>query len=163
MTERSLVSPGPSQDGPFLWRAAGRAALAALAGMSLAFAPPAPTPTPSSTKLENTHWALVASGGEAAGATDAFLLLRPNQARRQLGGFGGCNGLKGTYDLFAGRLRIDASALAGKPCPAAAAARETKLVEALKATANYRIEGDLLKLLSADGRVLATFRKSPAS
>jgi heat shock protein HslJ len=88
---------------------------------------------------------------------EAYILFRPGEGGRLLGGTSGCNGLKGTYDTFAGRLRIDATVLTGRPCPAAVAAREPKLVEALKATANYRIAGNSLALQSADGRLLARF------
>jgi heat shock protein HslJ len=144
-TVRTLLSPG---------------ALAA-AFVAFASAAPAPTPTqgPPRVALENTHWSLVALGGSPAGTDplEAFILFRPGEGGRLLGGTGGCNGLKGTYDTFAGRLRVSPTVLSGRACPAAAAARETKLVEALRATANYRIAGTRLELLGTDGRVLARF------
>ena len=139
---------------------AGPGTLAA-AFVALTIVAPAPTPAPPPVPLENTHWALVAVGGSAVNfgaAHGAFVLFRHGESGRFLGGTGGCNGLKGTYDTFVGRLRINASVLAGRPCPAPLAGRETKLVEALRTTANYRIEGNTLALLAADGRVLARFK-----
>jgi len=156
----AFASPGPSQDGPFLFRAALPALLAALVASGLAAAAPAQTPTPAAVELENTHWSLEAVGGvkvKAGPAHPAYILFRPTAGGRLLGGTSGCNGLKGSYDTFAGRLRVKATVLTGKPCPAAYAAREAKLVEALGLTANYRIAGTTLELLRTDGKVLARF------
>lgn len=102
---------------------------------------------------------LAADGASPAPAPphEAYILLRRIGSNRLLGGSGGCNALKGNYDMFAGRLRLYPSALSGKPCPELAAARETKLVETLRQTANYRIEGNTLALLGADGKALARF------
>jgi heat shock protein HslJ len=127
--------------------------------LALVIASPVSTPTPSTFPLEGTRWVLATDGDSPAPASphEAYILLRRIGNNRLLGGSGGCNGLKGTYDMFAGRLRLYASALSGKPCPEPAAARETKLVEALRRTANYRIEGNTLALLAADGKALARF------
>jgi heat shock protein HslJ len=106
---------------------------------------------------------LVSVGGVPArpAAQGPYILFRPGEGGRRLGGVTGCNGLKGSYDVFAGRLRIVATALTGRPCTTALASQETKLVEALRETANYRIAGNELALLTTDGRVLARFTARP--
>jgi heat shock protein HslJ len=151
--------------------AVGRAT--ALAGLCVAAAPllaaevvaasASPTPAPAAAPLENTRWALTAIGDSPArpAAREAYILLRRRGESRRLGGSGGCGGIKGTYDRFAGRLRIVASAVTGKPCPGPLAAQEAKLFEALRETANFRITGGELDLLGADGRFLARFSARP--
>ncbi len=160
------ISSGPSRDGPFFLRRAARCAVASLALSCLALsAPPTPAATPEAAAipLEDTRWSLVAVGATPAraSATAAYILLRRGESGRFLGGTGGCNGLKGSYDAFAGRLRITAAALTGRTCATPLASQETKLVEALRQTAAYRIQGNVLTLLGADGRTLARFAARP--
>lgn len=158
---RSRLSRGPSSDGPLRFSPRGPEILAAA---FLAVAAPVSTPTPRpGPALENTRWSLVALGDAAvpAGAPESYILFRSGGGSRRLGGATGCGGLKGSWDAFVGRLRIRATVRPAASCPDPVAARETKLLEALGATANYRIAGEALTLLGVDGRTLARFVAAP--
>jgi len=114
--------------------------------------------------LEDTRWRVASIGATAVprATRPPFLLLAPSDGRHLLGGWSGCQAIRGHYDIVAGRLRLSLSPpTTPAACAEAPAALEAKLRKALQATANYRIRGTRLDLLSADGKVLARFTEAP--
>jgi heat shock protein HslJ len=120
----------------------------------------APTPPPAAAvTLEGTHWNVVEIAGVEVQAGPRILLER-KKAKRQLSGATGCALIRGSYDLFAGRLRIAPEAPKKTACSETLLAQETAFLAALRQTADYRIANDALTLLSADGHALARFTRS---
>lgn len=135
-------------------------ALAFAAGLEVATAAsPTPSPAAAAAALEGTRWNLVQVAGVDAQPGPRMLLER-KKSKRQLSGSTGCGLFRGSYDLFAGRLRIAPEAPKKAACSEALLAQETALLAALRQTADYRISDDALTLLSADGRPLARFTRS---
>jgi heat shock protein HslJ len=142
------------------------AALAFVAGITVAGAAPNPTasPVPASAPLEGTVWSLldlVAASAQPAApeGPSPRILLQRKGAKKQLSGSTGCTSLRGTYDLFAGRLRFAPATPKKVDCPESLLLQEKALLTALQQTADFRIAKDELTLLSADGRVLVRFRQ----
>jgi len=85
------------------------------------------------------HLVLDAKGGRAAGS-------------------GGCNRFTGTYELEGERLSFGPLSAGRKTCPNGRYV-ESAFLKALEETARYRLEGDALALLAADGRLVATLTR----
>jgi heat shock protein HslJ len=135
-------------------------ALVFVAGLEAATAAsPTPSPAAAAAVLEGTRWNLVQVAGVDAQPGPRMLLER-KKSKRQLSGSTGCGLFRGSYDLFAGRLRIAPEAPKKAACSEALLAQETALLAALRRTADYRISDDALTLLCADGRPLARFTRS---
>ena len=135
-------------------------ALVFVAGLAVAkAASPTPSPAPATAALEGTRWNLVQVAGVDAQSGPRILLER-TKSKRQLSGSTGCGLFRGSYDLFAGRLRITPEAPKKAACPEALRVQETAFLAALRQTADYRIADDALTLLSADGHPLARFTRS---
>ena len=160
-----VVRRGPSQGGPrFPVKPRLRfrrwvTAMAIVAGVDVAAAA-APTPAPAAAPaLEGTRWNLVELAGTSA-EPGPRIFLEQKKAKRQLSGSTGCGLMRGSYDLFAGRLRIAPDAPKKPDCSEALLAQEAAFLAALRETADYRIAGDALTLLAPDGHPLARFTRS---
>ena len=136
-------------------------ALVFAAGLEVAAAAsPTPSPAPAAAAaLEGTRWNLVQVGGVEA-QPGPRLLLERRKSKRQLSGSTGCGLFRGSYDVFAGRLRITPDAPKKAACSETLELQATAFLAALRETADYRIADDGLTLLSADGRPLARFTRS---
>ena len=120
----------------------------------------APTPaTRSGRKLQGTYWRLVELNSKPAvpgmGQTQPYIELHKEQDR--LEGSSGCNGVLGTYIVQQSALQITPEGTTMMMCPPALMEQEQGLINALKATANYKIEGDTLEL-SNGKEVVARFQ-----
>ncbi len=115
-------------------------------------------------KLHGTYWMLVELGGKPAvpgmGKTEPYIRLHREQG--SLEGSSGCNGVAGTYIVEQSALRITPSATTMMMCPPALMEQEQGLINALKATSSYRIEGDALDLINGK-EVVARFQAAPKS
>jgi putative lipoprotein len=110
-------------------------------------------------KLQGTYWRLVELNSKPAvpgmGQTQPYIELHRQASR--LEGSSGCNGVAGTYIMQQSALQITPNAITMMMCPTALMDQEQGLINALKATANYKIEGDTLEL--SDGKeVVARFQ-----
>jgi heat shock protein HslJ len=104
--------------------------------------------------LQNTYWKLVELGGSP-------VAMLPGQQREQritlaadgkrLLGFSGCNSLVGSYQQDGTALRLGPLAATRMACAEPVMSAESRLLAALSATTGYRIEGQHLLLLGADG------------
>ncbi|MCG6952458.1 MAG: META domain-containing protein [Betaproteobacteria bacterium] len=126
--------------------------LAACAGSG---GPPAP--------LVGTVWNVREAGGAAfkplKGGRDAHLRLDAQKKRAT--GYSGVNSFAGAYQSAGTALKFGPIAATRRAGPPAAMAFETAYFKALGATRAYRIAGDQLELLDADGEVRARLEALP--
>ena len=113
--------------------------------------------------LTGVEWKLVAVGGAPAlerpdgqGTHVAF-----HAEKKSFSGSTGCNRLAGTFDLTGGGLHLAAGGMTMMACAEDVMEQEQAFLEALKATAGYRVADGGLDLLDADGRALARFASVP--
>ncbi len=110
--------------------------------------------------LENSYWKLTRLGDTLVlvgdGQREPHLILRPEDHR--LGGSGGCNRLAGSYRLDGDRLEFGELATTKMAC-AEGMATEAALLAALNAVRSWRIVGEHLELLGADGTPLARLER----
>ncbi|MDM0104281.1 META domain-containing protein [Variovorax sp. J22R24] len=109
--------------------------------------------------LKDTYWKLAEIGG-------APVAMLPGQQREvritlasegsRLSGFSGCNQLIGSYEAKDQTLRFQAAGTM-MACEPPLMELERKVHVALGATSAYRIEGERLIILGADGKTLAGF------
>ena len=111
------------------------------------------------TELQETYWKLTELMGKPVGPTPAdskeiHIKFRANQ--NQFEGFGGCNGMGGTYELKAGnRLKINRLISTQIACPQLDT--ENKLREILEMVDNYSLTAKTLSLNKAKMAPLARF------
>ena len=108
-------------------------------------------------RLEDTEWNLVALGEDAvmpppAGRPGANLLLRA--ADKRAGGSDGCNRFMAGYQLEADRISFSQAASTMMACVDGEDVAR-RYMQALSATARWRVLGGQLELYDADGRLLA--------
>jgi heat shock protein HslJ len=100
--------------------------------------------------LEGIHWTLTDLGGFPVsvipGEKRPFILL--DSQAFQMSGFGGCNRLFGSYESSGQSLRFGPVGSTRMTCTDVVDEMERAFLDALSATAVYRIEGDSLILLS---------------
>jgi len=117
--------------------------------------PPAP--------LVGTVWNAKEAGGQAfvpiKRGRDAHLRLDARKKRAT--GYSGVNSFSGTYEASAAGLRFGPLAATRRAGPPAAMAFESAYFKALAATRSYRISGDTLELLDAEGEVRARLEALP--
>jgi copper homeostasis protein (lipoprotein) len=119
-----------------------------------------PCGTPhASAALQDTYWKLVQLHGQtiadaAERQREAHLVL--HTAQQRLAGSGGCNRLAGSYTLDGPLLSFGRTAATRMAC-AQGMAQEQALLDALAATARWRIDAQRLELLDAQGASLARF------
>lgn len=130
---------------------------AALFAMSACTTPATPSATGASLPLEGTHWRLAKLGGQAvpmpAGVREVYLTL--DGAQRRASGFAGCNQFFAAYTLNGNSLRFERPGATMMACPALA--QEQAYLDALAATANWRVSGDRLQLVDGQGKSQAEF------
>ena len=109
--------------------------------------------------LESTRWVLVRLGDEVvtptSGAREPYIALEPTEHR--ISGHGGCNRLVGGYELNGSQLRFTQLALTRMACTDAK--YEDRFAKALNTTTGWRINGNHLELLDADGAAVARFEE----
>jgi heat shock protein HslJ len=110
--------------------------------------------------LENTYWKLVELNGAevaiAPGQQEPHLRLE--SVLRRVTVTGGCNSLRGGYQVTQGNLRFTPLAGTKKACPQAVMDREVTLLRALEATTTFRLFTEALELYG-QGKRLARFEK----
>jgi heat shock protein HslJ len=126
--------------------------------------PPEPIPVPPSTAtaaaltLENTYWKLLSLHGKAIEVVDKkrepYLILQA--ARQQLMGSSGCNRLLGSYQLEGEQLLFTRTAGAQMTCKQGME-QERAFIDTLATVTRWRIAGQQLELLDANGQVIALF------
>jgi heat shock protein HslJ len=115
----------------------------------------APWATTGAAQLENTDWKLVEIGGKPVAAPPGRQEphLRLNSKEKSLTGYGGCNSMKGAYQLDGDRLKFTQIAATKKFC---SDSPEDAFFKALNATDSFKLSGDKLELLG-EGKSLAKF------
>jgi heat shock protein HslJ/dipeptidyl aminopeptidase/acylaminoacyl peptidase len=123
---------------------------------------PAATVAPEASPLAGTEWVLVSMKGEAPlVGTHVTLTFQQDQ----FGGFAGCNRYGGQYEatsngkLEFGLLEITLMACASPP---GVMQQEQAYVEALRASAAYRLGGDRLELADASGQAILVYDRQQA-
>ena len=113
-------------------------------------------------KLHGTYWRLVDLNGKPAvpgmDKTQPYIMLHSDPNR--LEGSSGCNNVFGGYILEQNALQITPSGSTMMMCPTALMEQEQGLINALKATSSYKIQGDILEL-SNGKEVVARFQAQP--
>ena len=114
-----------------------------------------------SVPLEGTNWRLASLGGQAvpmpAGVREVNLVL--DAAQRRASGFAGCNQFTSGYTQSGASLRFDHPAATMMACPSMA--QEQAYLKALNATTGWRVSGDRLQLVDAQGKPQAEFVARP--
>jgi len=109
-------------------------------------------------QLENTYWKLVELNGKPVVATsrrrEPHLRLSPEA--KTLQGSGGCNTMRGVYQLDGARLRFTQIATTRMACPDPYMSQENAFWKVLEATDSFKLSADKLELLG-DGKLLARF------
>jgi heat shock protein HslJ len=140
-------------------RVAASALLAIVVCAAHAHGAQAPPPGPAQPPLEGTAWALSELPGLVLhGGRSPTLRF----TRREALGFDGCNPFRETYTLLQGVLQIDEPFSSLIECPAEKLQQVGGFRSAIGGARSYRIEGAQLRLLTADGGLLATLAAQPA-
>ncbi|EXJ13467.1 META domain-containing protein [Imhoffiella purpurea] len=146
-------------------------ALTALAFGLLVRTAPAATPasvppSPPEPSIENVAWQLVGYGTED-GFAEVPADTKPAYFRfasGQVSGDTGCNRISGAYRASGETLAFDSGlATTRKACPKPLMIQERSLLFALGLVAAYRIEGDRLLMLDAEGDPVLEFRAASRS
>ncbi len=115
--------------------------------------------------LVETRWELVQLGelGLDAEGEQAmpFLQLQAAGNGPRFAASVGCNTLAGSFELDGEKLRFGRAMTTLMACPDSQATAETALGGALEATRSWRIAGDRLELVDADGVVVAALSAAP--
>jgi heat shock protein HslJ len=108
-------------------------------------------------ELAGTRWALMQLGGEqvkiSEGGREAYIAL--NAADGSVVGHAGCNRISTYYKQNGPQLSFDDVIVTRMFCPDMPT--ETALLDAMKATAGWRIAGSQLELLNAGQKPVARF------
>lgn len=111
-------------------------------------------------KLRYTDWKLVQVNGKAAvviEGSEAYLFF---ENKEMFTGSTGCNQMTGSYIASEGALQFTPGGMTMKMCVEPLMEQEQALVAAMKATTNYKIDGDALELLNGT-QPLAQFVAKP--
>jgi putative lipoprotein len=122
-------------------------------------APEKPAPA-AGRKLTYTDWKLVQVNGKPAvvvEGSEAHLFL---EKKEMFTGSTGCNQITGSYIASEGALQFTPGGMTMKMCVQPLMEQELALVAAMKATTNYKIDGDALELLNGT-QPLAQFVAKP--
>ena len=112
-------------------------------------------PTPAGPDLAGSSWKLTSIGDTPAAAAGELAFAAEKD---QIAGSTGCNHFFGTYSAGEGpSLKLAPAGMTLMACSGDTAAQETSFLDALRATASYRISGKTLELLDGGGHVLARF------
>jgi copper homeostasis protein (lipoprotein) len=108
-------------------------------------------------ELEGTRWALTRLNEEAtrieSNQREPFIVLEPTEHR--ISGFGGCNRIVGRYEQNGQTIHFTELAMTRMACPSMKT--EDSVQRALTSAATWSIDGAQLKLLDADGNIVARF------
>lgn len=109
-------------------------------------------------QLENTYWKLVELNGKAVAAAarrrEPHLLL--NSEGKSLQGSGGCNTMRGGYQLDGDRLKFTQIATTRMACPDSYMTQESEFLKVLEAANSFKLSAGKLELYG-DGKLLARF------
>ncbi len=136
----------------------GRTAAEATDSVDVPVVIPVPEPLEASPEapLEETEWRLVA----LPGAPDPPQGARATLVFAHEGGFvrgnTGCNDFDGSWEMAGTRLTLGLGEIGRASCAPEVARLETDYLEALRRAGSYRLRGDTLDLLGAQG-VVARF------
>ena len=111
-------------------------------------------------KLTDTNWKLVEVNGKAAvviEGSEAHLFL---EKKEMFTGSTGCNQITGSFIASEGALQFTPGGMTMKMCVQPLMEQEQALLAAMKATTNYKIDGDALELLNGT-QPLAQFIAKP--
>lgn len=111
-------------------------------------------------KLTDTNWKLVQVNGQAAvvvEGSEAHMFL---EKKGMFTGSTGCNQMTGSFIASEGALQFTPGGMTMKMCAQPLMEQERALVGAIKATTNYKIDGDALQLLNGT-QPLAQFIAKP--
>jgi heat shock protein HslJ len=132
------------------------ASLAACSGMGSQPSEPAES-NEVTHELAGTRWALVRLGDKTVtiseGGREAYIAL--NSVETRVVGYAGCNRISSSYQTNGAQLsfgEVVATRMFCSDMPT-----ETALLDAMKATAGWRISGSQLDLFDANKKSLATF------
>ena len=108
-------------------------------------------------EFANTHWQLTHLGDNAVSTADQerppHLVFGNDSSVR---GLAGCNTLQGQYEQQGDNLALSQLGLTRKACPDMNT--ESGMMDALKHTRRYRVEGELLTLFDAEDQAVASFQ-----
>ncbi len=114
--------------------------------------------------LENTTWTLTTIGGpgDTVSSLIAGTEITAIFGNGSVGGSAGCNSYGGDYTVDGNRLTIGSIGSTKMHCtePAGVMEQETRYLNLLSTTAEYRIEGDRLTLIDAGGTHSGISRQS---
>jgi len=147
-----------------------RPRLALIAGLLLLgacahVAAPGASRATATAQLLGTHWKLTELRDEVIntpqGAREIFIVLSADNQR--VAGFSGCNQMMGGYALEGNTIRFDQIAGTMMACVSGMDV-ERKFLAMFGQAASWKIEGQVLTLLDAQGHALAVFeaRSPPA-
>jgi heat shock protein HslJ len=146
----------------YLGLAATVGALACAAWLAACAAGPAVPPA--DVPLFETSWRAVELGGEPVesdGAERAPRLVLSAEQGNRVQGTTGCNGFAGPFERSGDRLDFGVLATTRMACQPPVDEVEYVFLRALEETVSYRLHGETLELLDANGRVRARFEASP--
>jgi heat shock protein HslJ len=135
------------------------------AGVAEVVPPIAELPAAEARALEDTRWVL-GSFLNADGAVQAVAEGSEVTAvfsEGQVGGSAGCNSYGGAYNLDGESLTIGPLVSTMMACEEPLMSQETQFLANMQATSSYRISGDLLDLLNAEGTVLVSFNATEST
>jgi heat shock protein HslJ len=115
------------------------------------------------TRLENTRWELVELNGNpiAAPMGQPEPHLRLISEGRSLQGYGGCNTMRGGYELAGEKLRFTQIGTTRMTCPDPFMNQEGEFLRALESADSFKIIGNQLELYGS-GAALARFEGRPS-
>ncbi|NSL53903.1 YbaY family lipoprotein [Uliginosibacterium aquaticum] len=118
-----------------------------------------PAAVPSDASLVNTYWKLLSLNGEAVvsreGTREVYFVLN-DKTEPGVSGFAGCNRFMGAYSLEDRQLKFSKVAATMMAC-VADGGPEQAFLAALGKVSSWRVSGQKLSLLDADGKLLAEF------
>lgn len=107
-------------------------------------------PPAADAELMNTYWRIRSLAGEPVSATDGrrepHLILKSVDGRDSWSATVGCNGMSGAVTVTGKQIAFQSGIATLMGCPPPLDALEKKLVQALSASSQWRIEGDRLEL-----------------
>ena len=110
-------------------------------------------------ELGATYWRLVAVDDTqvppGGGRRDPHIQFDPEKKR--VTGYSGINIFSGGYDVTGDRLRMSQMASTRRAGPPEKMRLESAFMNALSATRSYRVNGDALEFLDANGQIVARF------
>lgn len=151
LVERSVVENPPADASKF--------AYALVEVVSKTPAIPVPGETTAAPDLEGVVWQLQSMADASGHTVDAMADIPVTATFNdgQLSGNGGCNSYFGSYAVDGSSLTITPAGTTMMACPEKVMAQEQAFMAALGSSASYKVTGDKLEIMNADGAVVLTF------